>query len=530
MGYPMSATVASVAGAPMLQVGLSGWEVMQIPEPPATINDVGVKYVARCFPRLSTLRLTRCPFLRHPLDWIGEYSPPPQPPEQQAVAPLYQPDANLLQHLTELHLTRCFSLLPAEFGAFMTYLPSLEHVHLEHMFREPPRGCAHIGAQACDLLELQAAQNLNGHEALGVAAAIDEPVVLEPQPLAPQLPAPPASTSSGSTLGALLQQDDQRPFRVTRGRSRMMQQVNQQSGLFSPPSSSSSTAAANESGCRLESLSLLEYQSFSEKERRGVRKRIHFEGWSQGTQTEQRAKALGGSGGRDLASPVATSQQTASSASSSIGVSTGDNALPSAAATSPATVSLVHRTLYSSVPVSPYCGASDCSHTYCNLLLINYVLSFESSQATASLTSVGAIASPEPVRRQFQHDLSSHLFRLLRKRQQRALHQQQHSSLSLSPSTVRPLASRTRSSRQSAAVVTCSPNAATVSLVKRSFATSSCASSSTCTSSSSHHLPPAKKRRSGRTHAYTVSVRDQSTSTSDLVFETDPPVFVCNAF
>lgn len=44
--------------------------------------------------------------------------------------------------LTELSMKRCHALKLEDFCEFIPTLPSLQTLHLEQMFREPPKGCS----------------------------------------------------------------------------------------------------------------------------------------------------------------------------------------------------------------------------------------------------------------------------------------------------------------------------------------------------------------------------------------------------
>ncbi|CAG2207828.1 FBXO38 [Mytilus edulis] len=100
-----------------------------VTESPCTITDVGMKAVGECFPTLRYLELYNSPHIHKPTDW-------------------FSPDANAWDCLRELVLRRCHSIKLEEFCAFIPSLPVIEAIHLELMFREPPKGCSRVGLSA----------------------------------------------------------------------------------------------------------------------------------------------------------------------------------------------------------------------------------------------------------------------------------------------------------------------------------------------------------------------------------------------
>ncbi|XP_052092627.1 F-box only protein 38-like isoform X2 [Mytilus californianus] len=100
-----------------------------VTESPSTITDVGMKAVGECFPTLRYLELYNSPHIHKPTDW-------------------FSPDANAWDCLRELVLRRCHSIKLEEFCAFIPSLPVIEAIHLELMFREPPKGCSRVGLSA----------------------------------------------------------------------------------------------------------------------------------------------------------------------------------------------------------------------------------------------------------------------------------------------------------------------------------------------------------------------------------------------
>ena len=55
---------------------------------------------------------------------------------------------NAWGHLRELVLRRCHSIKLADFCQFIPLLPVIEAIHLELMFREPPKGCSRFACNS----------------------------------------------------------------------------------------------------------------------------------------------------------------------------------------------------------------------------------------------------------------------------------------------------------------------------------------------------------------------------------------------
>ncbi|KAK6166773.1 hypothetical protein SNE40_023395 [Patella caerulea] len=99
------------------------------PESPAMITDNGMKAIGQTFLYITQLEIYNCPHLLQPSTWFTSGV------ETWAY----------LQHLT---LRRCHAVRLPDFRTWISNLPRLETLHLEFMFREPPKGCARVGLSA----------------------------------------------------------------------------------------------------------------------------------------------------------------------------------------------------------------------------------------------------------------------------------------------------------------------------------------------------------------------------------------------
>lgn len=70
--------------------------------------------------------------------------------------------------LRELSLAHCHCLRMEDFLLFLAYLPSIESVVLEDMFREPPKGCSYVGLSAGTGLGMSSAIVSNQQELIAV--------------------------------------------------------------------------------------------------------------------------------------------------------------------------------------------------------------------------------------------------------------------------------------------------------------------------------------------------------------------------
>ncbi|OWF49713.1 uncharacterized protein LOC110451330 [Mizuhopecten yessoensis] len=98
-------------------------------EHPAMVTDVGMKSVGQCFPELKHVQIYNCPHINNPTSWLIS-------------------GTQTWIQLRELYLRRCHAIRLADFCLFIDKLPNLELLHLEHMFREPPKGCSRVGLSA----------------------------------------------------------------------------------------------------------------------------------------------------------------------------------------------------------------------------------------------------------------------------------------------------------------------------------------------------------------------------------------------
>ncbi|XP_060065718.1 uncharacterized protein LOC132546039 [Ylistrum balloti] len=108
---------------------LAAEDLSDVVEHPAMVTDVGMKAVGQCFPELKHVQIYNCPHIHKPTAWL--------------IA-----GAQTWLHLRELYLRRCHAIRLNDFCQFIEQLPNLELLHLEHMFREPPKGCSRVGLSA----------------------------------------------------------------------------------------------------------------------------------------------------------------------------------------------------------------------------------------------------------------------------------------------------------------------------------------------------------------------------------------------
>lgn len=119
-------------------------------ELPAPITDIGLRRAGQLFPHLKTLSIYNCPHLVHPTTWT------------------VQGDRTAWSHIVDLTLSRCHCLRLEDFMVFLKTLVNLETLTLEEMFREPPKGCSHVGLSAGTGLGMSSAIVSNQQEQVAV--------------------------------------------------------------------------------------------------------------------------------------------------------------------------------------------------------------------------------------------------------------------------------------------------------------------------------------------------------------------------
>ncbi|XP_069121250.1 uro-adherence factor A-like [Argopecten irradians] len=123
---------------------LAGEHLSDVTEHPAMVTDVGMKSVGQCFLKLKRLQIFNCPHIHNSTNWLIT-------------------GTEVWSHLKELYLRRCHAVRLADFCLFIEQLPNLELLHLEHMFREPPKGCSRVGLSAGTGLGMSSALVGNHH-------------------------------------------------------------------------------------------------------------------------------------------------------------------------------------------------------------------------------------------------------------------------------------------------------------------------------------------------------------------------------
>ncbi|XP_056012964.1 F-box only protein 38-like isoform X2 [Ostrea edulis] len=114
-----------------------------VSEAPAVITDIGMRAIGVCLPRIKHLDVYNCPHILRPTQWFT-----------QGLA--------CWEQLTDLTLRRCHALKLEDFCEFISTLSSLQTLHLEQMFKEPPKGCSRVGLSAGTGMGLSSAM-LNQH-------------------------------------------------------------------------------------------------------------------------------------------------------------------------------------------------------------------------------------------------------------------------------------------------------------------------------------------------------------------------------
>lgn len=133
-------------------------------ELPAAVTDVGLKTAGIVFQQVNKLNIYNCPHLVKPTLWY-------KTPE----------DRTSWSRLTEMSLAHCHCLHMEDFLLFLAYLPSIECVVLEDVFREPPKGCSYVGLSAGTGLGMSSAIVSNQQELIAVNGNAIEAV--EPAPV-----------------------------------------------------------------------------------------------------------------------------------------------------------------------------------------------------------------------------------------------------------------------------------------------------------------------------------------------------------
>ncbi|XP_054715946.1 F-box only protein 38-like isoform X2 [Uloborus diversus] len=127
---------------------LLNYGLAEVPDTPASLTDSGMKVIGELFPGLETLSVTNCPHLISMDQWSeGETQ---------------------WQHLLDLTLQRCHCLRLSSFASFISTLPKIEVIILVDMFREPPKGCSHVGLSAGTGLGMSSAVVSNQDEHIAV--------------------------------------------------------------------------------------------------------------------------------------------------------------------------------------------------------------------------------------------------------------------------------------------------------------------------------------------------------------------------
>lgn len=132
-------------------------------ELPAAVTDVGLKTAGIVFQQVAKLNIYNCPHLVKPTLWY-------RTPE----------DRTSWSHLTEMSLAHCHCLHMEDFLLFLAYLPVIETVILEDVFKEPPKGCSYVGLSAGTGLGMSSAIVSNQQELIAVNGNTIEAV--EPAP------------------------------------------------------------------------------------------------------------------------------------------------------------------------------------------------------------------------------------------------------------------------------------------------------------------------------------------------------------
>lgn len=131
----------------LLSMGLA-----EVPDTPSSLTDSGMKVISQLFPNIKSMTISNCPHLMSMDQWSSRIVGEPQ----------------AWRELTDLTLQRCHCLQLPSFALFLAFLPKIEVVLLYDMFREPPKGCSHVGLSAGTGLGMSSAVVSNQDEHIAV--------------------------------------------------------------------------------------------------------------------------------------------------------------------------------------------------------------------------------------------------------------------------------------------------------------------------------------------------------------------------
>ncbi|GFY37422.1 f-box only protein 38 [Trichonephila inaurata madagascariensis] len=131
----------------LLSMGLA-----EVPDTPSSLTDSGMKVISQLFPNIKSMTVSNCPHLMVMEQWSSRIVGEPQ----------------AWRELTDLTLQRCHCLQLPSFALFIAFLPKIEVILLYDMFREPPKGCSHVGLSAGTGLGMSSAVVSNQDEHIAV--------------------------------------------------------------------------------------------------------------------------------------------------------------------------------------------------------------------------------------------------------------------------------------------------------------------------------------------------------------------------
>ncbi|GFS98146.1 f-box only protein 38 [Trichonephila clavipes] len=131
----------------LLSMGLA-----EVPDTPSSLTDSGMKVISQLFPNIRSMTVSNCPHLMAMDQWSSRIAGVPQ----------------TWRELVDLTLQRCHCLQLPSFALFIAFLPKIEVVLLYDMFREPPKGCSHVGLSAGTGLGMSSAVVSNQDEHIAV--------------------------------------------------------------------------------------------------------------------------------------------------------------------------------------------------------------------------------------------------------------------------------------------------------------------------------------------------------------------------